>query len=166
MLTHLKEEPSLCKACGHAYIRKDCLARHIRKMHRESAEMLLIEHGLGRDYEIVVEKEQISEDDLTNGKLAEEKLVEAVRGLLILLVEDRMLKNFGWPTASVDFMLESVIKQCGHEPVFSKDYSFSDRIRENAKLLFTVVIEDESLKQLLNNRTIDEVIVNVINSFA
>lgn len=35
-------------------------------------------------------------------------------------------------------------------------------MRENAKLLFTAVIDNDSIKQLLNNHSVDEVIVHVL----
>lgn len=38
-----------------------------------------------------------------------------------------------------------------------------DRLRENAKLLFTVVIDDAGVKALLNNQSVDEVIQHVLN---
>ena len=36
------------------------------------------------------------------------------------------------------------------------------RLRENAKLLFTVVIDDNAVKTLLNSQTVDEVILHVL----
>ena len=163
MLTHRKEDPRACHQCGHAFIRKDCLIRHIRKIHRDQASILLLQHNLvDKNLDSSIFKETISETDLENGKLNEDKLCEAIRELLILLVDEKLLKNFGWPNAQIDSLLESVIKQCNHEPVKCEDYNYFDRLRENVKLLFTVVIEDESLKELLNNKTVDEVIVNVI----
>ena len=86
-------------------------------------------------------KDGISETDLANGKLNDHKLCEAIRELLILLVDEKLLKNYGWPNSPIDTLLESVIKQCNHEPVKSEDYNYFDRLRENVKLLFTVVIE-------------------------
>lgn len=163
LLTHRKEEPRACHQCGHAFIRKDCLVRHIRKIHRDQASILLLQHNLvEKDLELSMLKDGICETDLNNGKLNDDKLCEAIRELLILLVDEKLLKNFGWPNAPIDSLLESVIRQCNHEPVKCEDYNYFDRLRENVKLLFTVVIEDDSLKELLNNKTVDEVIVNVI----
>lgn len=160
-MTHRKEDPRACHECGHAFIRKDCLIRHIRKIHRDQATILLLQHNLvEKDLEMV--KDGISETDLENGKLHDDKLCEAIRELLLLLVDEKLLKNFGWPNAPIDNLLESVIKQCSHEPVKCEDYNYYDRLRENVKLLFTVVIEDDSLKELLNNRTVDEVVISVI----
>lgn len=94
--------------------------------------------------------------------LTEEKLMDAIRELLTLLVDDTTLKGFGWPDAPVDQVLESVIKRCGHAPVNPDDYEYFARLRENSKLLFTVVIDDNSVKTLLNNQTVDEVILHVL----
>ncbi|KAI2809673.1 hypothetical protein BLOT_000824 [Blomia tropicalis] len=163
LLTHRKEEPRACHQCGHAFIRKDCLVRHIRKIHRDQASILLLQHNLvEKDLEMTLLKEDISDSDIYNGKLNDDKLCHAIRELLILLVDEKLLKNFGWPNSSIDSLLEAVIKQCNHEPVKCEDYNYFDRLRENVKLLFTAVIEDDSLKELLNNKTVDEVIVNVI----
>lgn len=161
LLTHRKEEPRACRECGHAFIRKDCLVRHIRKIHREQATLLLHQHNLV-EQDLALVKDAISETDLANGKLNNDKLCEAIRELLILLVDEKLLKSFGWPNAPIDSLLEAVIKQCNHDPVKCEDYDFYDRLRENVKLLFTVVIEDDSLKELLNNRTVDEVVISVI----
>jgi KRAB domain-containing zinc finger protein len=43
-----------------------------------------------------------------------------------------------------------------------KIFDYIGRMRENAKLLFTVVIDDEAVKSLLNNQTVDEVILHVL----
>lgn len=68
----------------------------------------------------------------------------------------------GWPDSSVDKLLEAVIRRCGHQPAGFADMAYSDRLRENAKLLFTVVIDDTAVKTLLNNQTVDEVILHVL----
>lgn len=168
MLTHMKEDPQACNVCGRNFIRKDCLSRHIRKLHREQSEELLLQHGLARDYDnlSIERREKISEDDLVNGILPDDALYRGVREVLELLVDAEVLKNFGWPTASNEFLLDLLIRQCEHEPVTSQDYSLPERLRENVKLLFTGIIEDESLKVMLNNKTIDEVMVIVVNTFS
>ncbi|XP_071450833.1 zinc finger protein ZFP2 isoform X2 [Hetaerina americana] len=97
------------------------------------------------------------------GSLSETALADSVRELLTLLVDDATLRAFGWPDAPVDKLLEAVIRRCGHQPASPEDYSRpSDRLRENAKLLFTVVIDDSAVKTLLNNQTVDEVILHVL----
>lgn len=94
--------------------------------------------------------------------LTEEALADSVRELLTLLVDETTLKAFGWPDAPVDRLLEAVIRRCGHQPAGFPDMNYADRLRENAKLLFTVVIDDSAVKTLLNNQTVDEVILHVL----
>ena len=94
--------------------------------------------------------------------LSEQKLCDSIRELLSLLVDESTLKGFGWPDAPVDELLEAVIKRCGHTPVKHDSYTYFDRLRENSKLLFTVVIDDNAVKTLLNNQTVDEVILHVL----
>ncbi len=53
-------------------------------------------------------------------------------------------------------------RRCGHAPATADDLPFPDCLRENAKLLFTVVIDDSAVKTLLNNQTVDEVILHVL----
>lgn len=102
-----------------------------------------------------------SSDSVTK-KLPDDKLCEAIEELLSLLLDEPSLKSFGWPDTPVDEVLEAVIKRCGHTPANVDDYSYHDRLRENSKLLFTVVIDDNSVKSLLNNQTVDEVIMYVL----
>lgn len=134
----------------------------MRKRHRAALEQMLQE-----------EKQQDEEanksairfiDAAAEGSelLTDEKLVEAIRELLTLLVDETTLKGFGWPDAPIHQILESVIKRCGHEPVDPLLYDYPSGLRENSKLLFTAVIDDNSVKTLLNNQTVDEVITHVL----
>ncbi|XP_067132683.1 zinc finger protein 25-like [Centruroides vittatus] len=156
LLTHTKEEPRSCHECGRAFIRKDCLLRHMRKRHRDLLDKILIS-----------EKDKKFTYQSTSGMplsrtLNEQSLCESIRELLSLLVDEPTLKGFGWPDKPVDEVLESVIRRCGHTPVTQENYSYLDRLRENSKLLFTVVIDDNAVKTLLNNQTVDEVILHVL----
>lgn len=94
--------------------------------------------------------------------LSDSELLDSIKELLGLLVEAPTLKKLGWPNAPVDGLLESVIKRCGQKPTSHEDYATSDRLRENCKLFFTVVIDDTTIKSLLNNQTVDEVIQHVL----
>ncbi|XP_046397007.1 protein suppressor of hairy wing isoform X2 [Ischnura elegans] len=250
LLTHTKEPPRSCDECGRAFIRQDCLLRHMRSKHREMLEEILAEAEkkklqqqllaatamasrivvrgersrtthLRSGEEDLEEEDEDEMDDVPEagaidrvlgmtgsdgakagallqhltamgeatgssavprmeasssssgarlgpshhqgGGLSETALADSVRELLTLLVDDATLRAFGWPDAPVDKLLEAVIRRCGHQPASPEDYSRpSDRLRENAKLLFTVVIDDSAVKTLLNNQTVDEVILHVL----
>ena len=70
---------------------------------------------------------------------------------------------FGWPNVPVQDILEAVIRRCGHQPLTGdSDLPFAERLRENVKLLFTVVIDDANVKSLLTTQTVDEVILHVL----
>ena len=153
-LTHTREEPRSCEECGRAFIRKDCLLRHMRKRHKDKFQ----------DKTELPESEadsKSSEGEITR-VLSDEQLLNSIKELLGLLVEAPTLTKLGWPNAPVHEVLESVIKRCGQKPTSPEDYSFSDRLRENCKLFFTVVIDDTTIKSLLNNQTVDEVIQHVL----
>ncbi|XP_035211792.1 zinc finger protein 37-like isoform X1 [Stegodyphus dumicola] len=151
LLTHTKEEPRSCHECGRAFIRKDCLLRHMRKRHRDVFDKILFDEKDEKDASIVNSR-VLSEKDLTDN----------IRELLYLLIDEPTLIGFGWPNKPVDEVLELVIQRCGHSPVSRDNYTYMDRLRENAKLLFTVVIDDNAVKTLLNNQTVDEVILHVL----
>ncbi|RWS31192.1 zinc finger protein 25-like protein [Leptotrombidium deliense] len=165
LLTHTKEEPRSCHECGRAFIRKDCLLRHMRKRHRDLLDKISLDD---KDEEEEEDDSSTSPISITttssNGSkiLSEHKLCESIKELLSLLVDESTLKSFGWPETPVDQLLESVIKRCGHTPVKQEDFAYYDRLRENSKLLFTVVIDDNAVKTLLNNQTVDEVILHVL----
>lgn len=101
--------------------------------------------------------------NLTDNRIWNElTLTDSIKELLSLLVDDECLKAFGWPDAPVDKLLDSVIKRCGQTPASEEDFDYLGRLRENVKLLFTVVIDDAAVKSLLNNQTVDEVIMHVL----
>uniref|UniRef100_A0A1I8NTK1 C2H2-type domain-containing protein n=1 Tax=Stomoxys calcitrans TaxID=35570 RepID=A0A1I8NTK1_STOCA len=106
------------------------------------------------------DEEKLSEEDL--------KLKENVSKLLDMLVDSVTLKKFGWPDISEETVLCKVIENCGHD--LSKDqhnyneWEYASRMREYVKLLFTVVIHNDSIKELLNNYPIDEVIEYVLGN--
>lgn len=177
----LQEPPRSCDECGRAFIRQDCLLRHMRTKHRDMLEEILAEAekkklqqqllaaaGGGDVGTLPPSRDPIPAATMAaiesgTGTLGENALADSVRELLTLLVDEATLKAFGWPGAPVDRLLEAVIRRCGHQPVGAgDDLSYTDRLRENAKLLFTVVIDDSAVKTLLNNQTVDEVILHVL----
>ena len=89
-------------------------------------------------------------------------LEENLSELLSLLFDESTLKSFGWPNKPVQEILEAVIRRCGHEAVPADEYEPDDRLRENARLLFTVVIDDHAVKSLLDSQSVDNVIKHVL----
>lgn len=179
MVTHTKEEPRSCHECGRAFIRKDCLMRHMRKRHRDLLDRILLDEederfaptpvltlaGGGGAGDVAGMDKQMAggpPPGTVTRVLSEQALCESIRELLGLLVDEPTLKGFGYPDKPVDELLEAVIRRCGHSPASPDDYSYMDRLRENSKLLFTVVIDDNAVKTLLNNQTVDEVILHVL----
>ncbi|XP_061393391.1 protein suppressor of hairy wing [Musca vetustissima] len=104
--------------------------------------------------------EELNEEDL--------KLKDNVGKLLDMLVDTATLKKFGWPDASEELVLCKVIENCGHnlsnDQFNYNELEFASRMREYVKLLFTVVIHNDSIKELLNNYPIDEVIEYVLGN--
>lgn len=86
-----------------------------------------------------------------------------VAELLKIVVDEDVLNKFGYPTVDVDSVLTSVLMECDQKPVRATTCAdVETKIRENVKLLFTTVIGDDSIKEMLNNHTVDEVIEHVI----
>lgn len=103
------------------------------------------------------------EADVISGE--EIEITENVRKLLDMLVDVETLHKFGWPSETVESVLCKVIENCGHdmkEATYTDDYC--TRMREYVKLLFTVVIQNDTVKELLNNYPIDEVISFVLSN--
>ncbi|KAG1714580.1 Zinc finger protein 568 [Nymphon striatum] len=175
LVTHTKEEPCACHECGRAFIRKDCLLRHMRRRHRRVLDKIYpaADCGIsntGRNIESLLQAASLSpaeeESNILDApyirKLSESELCDHIKQLLSLLVDDQTLTEFGWPNKPVDELLEAVIERCGHTPVNPDDYTYIDRLKENSKLLFTVVIDDSAVKTLLNNQTVEEIIQHVL----
>jgi hypothetical protein len=85
--------------------------------------------------------------------------------LLGFLVDPSVLYNFGWPCISVDSILQSVLEKCGKMPLTSNYYSsMNERLKANAKILFSFIIDDPiALESLFARRSIDNVLEEVIS---
>ncbi|CAG0900613.1 unnamed protein product [Darwinula stevensoni] len=178
LLTHTREQPRACDECGRAFIRQDCYLRHMRRKHRDLLEHLVDEANRQRWTQHLLsqslgssggDETETSGDGTENPRpskppepMTESTLRESLSELLSLLVDEVTLKGFGWPDCPIDEVLEAVIKRCGHAPAPHNLYDLAGRLRHNAKLLFTVVIDDAAVKTLLNNQTVDEVIMHVL----
>lgn len=107
--------------------------------------------------------EKNTDSNIIPPTLTDEELKENIARLLKTVVEEDVLKKFGYPKTPIEKVLSSVIKQCGQSPVDASTCpDASTKLRENVKLLFISVIDDESIKEMLNNHTIDEVVCHVI----
>lgn len=116
-----------------------------------------------KDENIEMSMAEIHEDDQAPMFMDDDTLKESVAKLLDLVVDVETLRKFGWPDASIETVLSNVIEECGQVPADYKTCSdYTTIIRENVKLLFTTVIDNDSIKQRLNNNTIDEVITHVL----
>lgn len=95
--------------------------------------------------------------------LSSDELTENITKLLNLLVDEATLAELGWPSVECEAVLADVIAQCGQTPADrSTCPDYETVMRENTKLLFTTVINNDSIKSLLNNHSVDEVILHVL----
>lgn len=102
-------------------------------------------------------------DDESPIFMDDETLKSSIAKLLDLVVDEDTLQKFGWPEASIESVLSAIIEQCGQTPAdYDSCTDYTTKMRENVKLLFTTVIDNESIKSMLNNYTIDEVIKHVL----
>ncbi|KAK9871869.1 hypothetical protein WA026_015116 [Henosepilachna vigintioctopunctata] len=165
--THNKEPPCSCEYCGRVFIRQDCLMRHMRARHRNILEDLMANEEKKRLQQqllgAISEAAEKGQNSIIDSVIWNEfTLTESIKELLTLLVDEECLTELGYPDTPIDKVLDAVIQRCGHDPASEKDFDYISRMRENAKLLFTVVIDDEAVKSLLNNQTVDEVILHVL----
>lgn len=142
LLTHTKEPPRACDECGRAFIRQDCLLRHMRSKHRDMlAEIMADAEKKKLEAQLLglVKKDEIKANDV-HGKDNEDKdkgnddddesideledndsttseesnqsstLANSLMELLTVLIDESTLTEFGWPTVTVDNLIESVIK--------------------------------------------------------
>ncbi|CAG9768583.1 unnamed protein product [Ceutorhynchus assimilis] len=161
---HKKESPVICEVCNRAFLRKDCLMRHMRTKHRDVLEDVMANAEKKRLQSQLlqaianqsIDKEALKETIVWN----ELTFTDSIKELLELLVDEDCLEEFGHPETPVDRVLDSVIRRCGYIPATQCDYL--TKMRENAKLLFAVVIDDETAKDLLEEHTVDEIILHLL----
>lgn len=104
------------------------------------------------------------EDDCAPIFLDDDLLIKRIQELLQIVIEESLLKELGFGTKPIDELLCSVLEQCSHKPLKKEDgvQDESTRMRENTKLLFSMVLDEDHIKSLLNNYTVDEVITIVL----
>ncbi|KAG5673156.1 hypothetical protein PVAND_003224 [Polypedilum vanderplanki] len=113
---------------------------------------------------VVVSKSE-DEEDCTPIFLNDDLLMKRIQELLQIVIEESLLKELGFGKKPIDEVLCSVLEQCSHKPLRKSDGVLDDdstRMRENTKQLFSMVLDEEHIKSLLNNYTVDEVITIVL----
>lgn len=113
---------------------------------------------------VVVSKEE-SDDEEAGAPifLNDDELKKRISELLSIVIEESILSDLGFGTKSVDEVLCAVIEQCSRQPLTKESHEDdSTRMRENTKSLFSLVLDEEHIKSLLNNYTVDEVLTIVL----
>lgn len=99
MNTHRREPPQSCAECGRAFIRQDCLMRHIRAKHRDLLEDVLGEAEKKHLQLQMFNIAYIAAEKMKTGKtniLSTEELMKAITELLTILIEKETLEVFNF----------------------------------------------------------------------
>lgn len=118
------------------------------------------------DEENDLKKEEIADEDEECEPifLTDDLLKKRIQELLQIVIEESLLKELGFGKKPIDEVLCSVLEQCSRTPIRKSDGVNDDstRMRENTKQLFSMVMDEDHIKSLLNNYTVDEVITIVL----
>jgi hypothetical protein len=108
--------------------------------------------------------EMIEEEEAAPIFLDDSLLKQRISDLLQIVIEESLLKELGFGKKPVDEVLCSVLEQCSRKPLLKVEGGDDDstRMRENTKQLFAMVLDEDHIKELLNNYTVDEVITIVL----
>lgn len=114
-------------------------------------------------YELVTVKDD-EEESVAPIFLNDSLLKQRISELLQIVIEQSLLKELGFGKKPIDEVLCSVLEKCSRSPFRKEDGDEDDstRMRENTKQLFSMVLDEEHIKTLLNNYTVDEVITIVL----
>lgn len=118
------------------------------------------DEGEDEVYEVVSVKGEEDAPIFLDDKL----LLERISELLEIVIEKGLLKELGYKSKPIDDVLCSVLEQCSRKPLKKGETPDDDstRMRENTKQLFSLVLDEDHIKSLLNNYTVDEVITIVL----
>lgn len=188
MRVHQVEEPARCSYCNKNFLRMDCLVRHMRAKHRDMLQQIIVEAETKKIIKMMNGDENIEIIYYNDSELqpAEEEYFEVttkeedefgapiflddhllkdrISELLQIVIEEGLLKELGFGVKSIDDVLCSVLEQCSRKPLRKGVVTDDDstRMRENTKQLFSMVLDEDHIKSLLNNYTVDEVITIVL----
>jgi KRAB domain-containing zinc finger protein len=117
----------------------------------------------GQNIEFAEEEEE-EEEECEPIFLDDSLLKQRIQELLEIVIEESLLKELGYGVKPIDEVLCSVLEQCSRTPIRKSDGVPDDstRMRENTKQLFSMVLDEDHIKSLLNNYTVDEVITIVL----
>lgn len=96
------------------------------------------------------------------GTLQDDEMKECLSELLEALLDESTLNEFNYPQTPVDQVLIALIENCGSNPFSEDDADAGTELRENIKMFFSLVMESETIVNLLNNHSVDEVIQFII----
>lgn len=118
------------------------------------------------DDNLKTEGEEGEEDDDCGAPifLDDKLLMDRISDLLQIVIEESLLKKLGFGKKPLDDVLCSVLEQCSRTPLKKGESEDDDstRMRENTKQLFSIVLDEDHIKSILNNYTVDEVITIVL----
>lgn len=169
----------------------DCLVRHMRARHREMLQQIIVEAETKKIINAMNDNEEIEiiyyKDDSDGNQteevefevvpmkadeeedgapifLDDELLKARIAELLQVVIEESLLKELGFGKKPIDEVLSAVLEQCSRKPIKREDACEDDStcMRENTKQLFSMVLDEDHIKELLNNYTVDEVITIVL----
>lgn len=165
----------------------DCLVRHMRSKHRDALQQIIVEAETKKIIQMLNKEDDIeiiylnddaqpqdadeiyeilptNEEDEAPIFLDDELLKKRISELLQIVIEESLLKELGFGVKPIDDVLSSVLEKCSRTPLTKEDGDDdeSTRLRENTKQLFSMVLDEDHIKSLLNNYTVDEVITIVL----
>lgn len=110
-------------------------------------------------------EEGISSIETSPDFLSSAQLVHNVKQLLQILTQDESsshLSSLDWVQTPIDILLELYLKQCHYTPVDPDLYTFSERLRENCKVLFLGYIGVTEAEKLFEENTVDDVLIRFV----
>lgn len=146
--------------------------RHMRRKHQDVLDDVMAKNE-SRNHQqkmsLTDEKPPVSssvgtDDTVCGASLSESTLSASLYELLTLLIDAdtlNQLRSQGG-AVGVEDLTTAVIERCGHSGHIDMSLSTADRLREKAKRLFTVVIDDPAVQTLLTTHSIDQVIMHVL----
>lgn len=139
--------------------------KKIINMNNDEENIEIIYENVEDEGEELYEVYTVKNDDVGEPIFLDDNLLmERISELLQIVIEEGLLKELGFGVKPIDEVLCSVLEQCSRTPLKKDEIGddISTRMRENTKQLFSMVLDEDHIKSLLNNYTVDEVITIVL----